>query len=76
MSLSCRLSVLCAGGMTENQLLMQFQADMLELPVLTPHTKETTSLGAGWHSIIYSGTFVCVTNPHTTETSIALPHIA
>lgn len=34
------------GGMTANNLLMQFQADLLDVPVLTPQTFETTSLGA------------------------------
>ena len=34
------------GGMTANTLLMQFQADLLDVPVLTPQTFETTSLGA------------------------------
>jgi hypothetical protein len=36
------------GGMTENHLLMQFQSDILEVPVLTPQTKETTALGAAF----------------------------
>jgi len=34
------------GGMTANKLLMQFQADLLDVAVLTPQTFETTSLGA------------------------------
>jgi len=36
------------GGMTENNLLMQFQADLLDVSVLTPQTKETTALGAAF----------------------------
>lgn len=36
------------GGMTDNDLLMQFQADILDVPVLTPQTKETTALGAAF----------------------------
>lgn len=36
------------GGMTENKLLMQFQADLLDVSVLTPQTKETTALGAAF----------------------------
>ncbi len=35
------------GGMVSNDLLMQFQADILERPVVLPSTKETTSLGVG-----------------------------
>ena len=36
------------GGMTENNLMMQFQADLLDCAVLTPQTKETTALGAAF----------------------------
>ena len=34
------------GGMIENELLMQFQADILDRPVVRPAIKETTALGA------------------------------
>ena len=36
------------GGMTVNNLLMQFQADILGRSVVTPATKETTALGAAY----------------------------
>ena len=36
------------GGMTVNELLMQFQADILNRPVLCPRIKETTALGAAF----------------------------
>jgi glycerol kinase len=36
------------GGMTGNELLMQFQADMLGVPVVRPKVAETTSLGAAY----------------------------
>jgi glycerol kinase len=36
------------GGMTGNQLLMQFQADILNTPVTLPQIKETTALGAAY----------------------------
>jgi glycerol kinase len=36
------------GGMVENQLLMQFQADILNLPVVRPEVAETTALGAAY----------------------------
>jgi glycerol kinase len=36
------------GGMVVNQLLMQFQADILNVPVLRPRTIETTALGAAY----------------------------
>lgn len=34
------------GGMVSNQLLMQFQADILGIPVIRPKITETTALGA------------------------------
>jgi glycerol kinase len=36
------------GGMVDNSLLMQFQADILNRPVVKPLNKETTSLGAAY----------------------------
>jgi glycerol kinase len=36
------------GGMTANELLMQFQADVLGLPVVRPRVTETTALGAAF----------------------------
>ena len=36
------------GGMTINELLMQFQADMLGVPVIRPKMTETTALGAAY----------------------------
>jgi glycerol kinase len=36
------------GGMVENSLLMQFQADVLDRPVVRPVIKETTALGAAY----------------------------
>ena len=34
------------GGMVDNETLMQFQADILDRPVVRPAIKETTALGA------------------------------
>jgi glycerol kinase len=34
------------GGMVFNELLMQFQADILDVPVVRPKVAETTALGA------------------------------
>jgi glycerol kinase len=34
------------GGMVYNELLMQFQADLLDVPVIRPKVAETTALGA------------------------------
>src|SRR5208282_3645312 len=36
------------GGMVENDLLMQFQADILDRPVVRPAVTETTALGAAY----------------------------
>jgi glycerol kinase len=36
------------GGMVENDLLMQFQADILDREVVRPAVKETTALGAAY----------------------------
>jgi len=36
------------GGMTVNDLLMQFQADLLGVPVVRPRIRETTALGAAF----------------------------
>jgi glycerol kinase len=36
------------GGMTANALLMQFQADVLGIPVVLPEVAETTALGAAY----------------------------
>jgi glycerol kinase len=34
--------------MVQNDLLMQFQADILDVPVIRPQVAETTSLGAAY----------------------------
>ena len=36
------------GGMTANDLLMQFQSDVLDVPVVRPKNTETTALGAAY----------------------------
>ncbi len=36
------------GGMVQNELLMQFQADLLDVPVVRPKVAETTALGAAY----------------------------
>ena len=36
------------GGMTKNETLMQFQADILGVPVISPVITETTALGASY----------------------------
>ena len=38
----------CDGGMVVNDLLMQFQADILDVPTLRPKVSETTALGAAY----------------------------
>ena len=41
-------SIKVDGGMVSNGLLMQFQADILNLPVIRPNITETTALGAAY----------------------------
>ena len=36
------------GGMVANEVLMQFQSDMLNVPVIRPQVAETTALGAAY----------------------------
>jgi glycerol kinase len=36
------------GGMVANELLMQFQTDILDVPVIRPKVSETTALGAAY----------------------------
>jgi glycerol kinase len=36
------------GGMVGNEMLMQFQADILNVPVIRPEVAETTALGAAY----------------------------
>jgi glycerol kinase len=46
------------GGMVENDLLMQFQADILNLPVVRPVTRDaTTALGAAYAAGLAVGYF-------------------
>ncbi|MCT1431241.1 glycerol kinase GlpK [Brachybacterium muris] len=43
------------GGMVKNELLMQFQADILGVPVVRPKVIETTALGAAYAAGIAVG---------------------
>src|ERR671915_646719 len=43
------------GGMVGNELLMQFQADLLGVPVIRPQVAETTSLGAAYAAGLATG---------------------
>ena len=45
------------GGMVENELLMQFQADILDRDVVRPAVKETTALGAAYAAGLATGFF-------------------
>ncbi len=48
------------GGMVENELLMQFQADILDREVVRPAVKETTALGAAYAAGLATGFFASV----------------
>ena len=43
------------GGMVQNELLMQFQADVLGVPVIRPTVSETTALGAAYAAGLATG---------------------
>ena len=43
------------GGMTRDDLLMQFQADILGMPVVRPKVVETTALGAAYAAGLATG---------------------
>ncbi|MDF1597291.1 MAG: glycerol kinase GlpK [Acidimicrobiia bacterium] len=43
------------GGMTGNDLLMQFQADLVDVPVVRPVVAETTALGAAYAAGLAAG---------------------
>jgi glycerol kinase len=43
------------GGMVQNDLLMQFQADLLGVPVIRPKVAETTALGAAYAAGLATG---------------------
>src|SRR6185437_15898173 len=45
------------GGMARNDLLMQFQADVLNVPVVRPKVTETTALGAAYAAGLAAGFF-------------------
>ena len=48
------------GGMVENDLLMQFQADILDRVVVRPAIKETTALGAAYAAGLATGFYAGV----------------
>ncbi len=43
------------GGMVANELLMQFQSDLLGVPVVRPRVAETTALGAAYAAGLATG---------------------
>lgn len=45
------------GGASVNDLLMQFQADLLGIPVVRPGNVETTALGAAWLAGLTCGVY-------------------
>jgi glycerol kinase len=45
------------GGMTDDELLMQFQADVINRPVVRPKIRETTALGAAFAAGLALGVF-------------------
>jgi glycerol kinase len=48
------------GGMVANELLMQFQANILNVPVIRPTLTETTALGAAYAAGLAVGYWSCL----------------
>jgi glycerol kinase len=48
------------GGACVNDLLMQFQADLLGIPVVRPQVTETTALGAAYLAGLATGVYLCL----------------
>ena len=59
------------GGMVKNDLLMQFQADILNIPVVRPVIQETTALGAAYAAGLAVGFF---TDPEDLKANWAVDH--
>eukprot|EP00798_Chlamydomonas_sp_ICE-L_P019246 gene19246-25876_t len=57
------------GGCTKNDLLMQLQADILQIPVLRPQLQETTALGAALASGMDSRPASSIPRDHGTWSS-------
>jgi glycerol kinase len=49
------------GGACVNNLLMQFQADLLGIPVVRPAVTETTALGAAYLAGLHVGLYASLT---------------
>ena len=56
------------GGASVNDLLMQFQADLLGIPVVRPQVTETTALGAAYLAGLACGVF---REPRRTRSAMA-----
>lgn len=54
-------SILICGGLSQNPLFVQIQADVLSLPVLIPTERESVLLGAAILGSCAAGTFPTVT---------------
>lgn len=53
------------GGAAVNNMLMQFQADLLGVPVVRPKVFETTALGAAWLAGLATGVWKDLTDLNT-----------
>ena len=50
------------GGATKNRYLMQFQSDMLNIPVRVPEVEELSGIGAAWVAGMAAGIYIA--SPH------------
>ena len=59
------------GGMVDDELLMQFQSDILNRPVVRPVVRETTALGAAYAAGLAVGYYK---NPDELRSQWAVDH--
>lgn len=52
------------GGAARNNALLQFQADLLGIPIVRPRVTETTALGAAYLAGLSTGVFSCTDECH------------
>lgn len=64
------------GGATSNDLLMQIQADLLQLPVVRSSTQETTALGAAYLAGLAVGSWKSVEELEWKPGSLFQPRIS
>lgn len=55
------------GGATANSFLMQYQADILDIPIILPKNTESTALGAAYLAGLQAGIFASISEISSTN---------